>query len=117
MAYDAGVAERLRDCYNDVQNVVERKMFGGIAFLVDGHMTCGVTNDTLMVRVGPDRYEYALAQPYARTMDFTGKPLKGFVYVAPAGFESDEALAEWVGLSLEFVRTLPAKACSNPSTF
>ncbi len=110
MAYDAGVAERLRECLTDTPNVVEKKMFGGVAFLVNGHMSCGVVNDTLMVRVGPERYEHALAQPFARTMDFTGKPLRGFVYVASAGFESDEALAQWIAMSLDFVRGLPPKS-------
>ena len=110
MAYDERIAARLRAQFADIPNVVEKKMFGGIAFMVNGHMSCGVTNETLMVRVGPDKYEFALARPHARTMDFTGKPLKGFVYVAPAGFESDAALAAWVDLSLDFVLRLPPKS-------
>ena len=109
MAYDEGVAERLREAYAEIPNVVERKMFGGIAFMVGGHMSCGVVNDTLMVRVGPDLYAAALARPHAREMNFTGRPLKGFVYVNPAGFESDEALASWVSLSVGFVSSLPPK--------
>jgi len=109
MPYNEGIAARLREQFADMPNVAEKKMFGGIAFMVNGHMSCGVTNATLMVRVGPDNYEYALARPHARTMDFTGKPLKGFVYVAPAGFESDAALASWVDLSLDFVLRLPPK--------
>lgn len=109
MAFDEGVAERLRDCYQDVSQVTEKKMFGGIAFMVNGHMSCGVVDDTLMVRVGPALYDEALARPHARMMDFTGKPLKGFVYVGPEGFESDAALASWVGLSLDFVGALAPK--------
>jgi TfoX/Sxy family transcriptional regulator of competence genes len=109
MAYDEGVAERLREVYADTPGVVEKKMFGGLAFMVGGHMSCGVVNDTLMVRVGPDLYADALSRPHARAMDFTGKSLKGFVYVDPAGFESDEALASWVGLSVSFVVSLPPK--------
>ena len=85
-------------------------MFGGIAFMVDGHMSCGVVSDTLMVRVGPDQYEEALKRPFASEMDFTGRPMKGFVYVAPEGFESDEDLECWVRTSLEFVHALPPKA-------
>ena len=84
-------------------------MFGGIAFMANGHMSCGVVKETLMVRVGPDRHGDALVRPHAREMDFTGKPMKGFVYVAPEGFESDEDLAAWVTLSLDFVSTLPPK--------
>ena len=109
MAYDEGVAERLREAYTDTRDVAEKRMFGGIAFMVGGHMSCGVVNDTLMVRVGPDQHANALARPHAREMDFTGKSLTGFVYVDPAGFESDEALASWVQLSVDFVTALPPK--------
>jgi TfoX/Sxy family transcriptional regulator of competence genes len=109
MAYDEGLAERLRDVYVGMPDVAEKKMFGGLAFMVNGHMSCGVVNETLMVRVGPEAYANALARPHARQMDFTGKPLKGFVYVAPEGVESDEALSSWVSLSLEFVGSLPPK--------
>jgi TfoX/Sxy family transcriptional regulator of competence genes len=107
--YDEGLAERLRECFADRKDVAEKKMFGGIAFMVSGHMCCGVINDTLMARVGPDRYAAALKHPHARKMDFTGRPMKGLVYVAPEGFESDSDLADWVRLSLDFVATLPAK--------
>ena len=109
MAYDEGVAERLRDVYESLGGADEKRMFGGIAFMVEGHMSCGVVNDTLMVRVGPDQYESALARPHASEMDFTGRPMKGFVYVAPEGFEDDEDLASWVEASLAFVHTLPPK--------
>ena len=109
MAYDEGVAERLREIFFSNKNITEKKMFGGIAFMVNGNMCCGVVNDTLMARVGPDQYEAALKMPHARKMDFTGKPLKGFVYVAPEGIESDEDLARWVKRSLDFVASLPAK--------
>jgi hypothetical protein len=68
-----------------------------------------VVNDTMMARVGPEQYPAALKQKHAREMDFTGKPMKGFVYVAPAGFETDQQLSEWVSLCERFVLTLPAK--------
>lgn len=109
MPYDEGLAERLREAFSTRKDVTEKKMFGGIAFMVSGNMCCGVVNDTLMARVGPDHYDTALKRPHARKMDFTGRPLKGFVYVAPEGFESDEDLAGWVQVSLDFVTTLPAK--------
>jgi TfoX/Sxy family transcriptional regulator of competence genes len=109
MAYDEGVAERLRDAYLSLPDLVEKKMFGGIAFMVGGHMSCGVVNDTLMVRVGPEQYDAALRRPHARQMDFTGKPIKGFVYVAPEGFEDDTDLQSWVEMSLAFVCSLPPK--------
>ena len=84
-------------------------MFGGLAFLRDGRMFCGIANDELMVRVGPDRYEQALGKPHVRPMDFTGRPMTGYVYVAPAGRRTDAALRAWVNLSASFVGTLPPR--------
>lgn len=109
MAYDEGVAERLREVLADTPALVEKKMFGGIAFMHAGNMCCGVADDVLMARVGPDAYEEALSKPHAREMDFTGKPLTGFVYVDPPGFAEDADLAAWVELCLAFTRSLPAK--------
>ncbi|MFQ5589509.1 MAG: TfoX/Sxy family protein, partial [Nitrospiria bacterium] len=85
MAYDEGLAERLREIFIDRQGLVEKKMFGGIAFMLCGHMCCGIVNETLMARVGPDQYAAALAHPHAREMDFTGRPMKGLVYIDPEG--------------------------------
>ena len=84
-------------------------MFGGLAFMLRGHMCIGVVGDQLMVRVGPDQYAASLRQPHAREMDFTGKALRGFVFVAPAGFDSDDDLMRWVDRALAFNRTQPAK--------
>ena len=109
MAYDEGLAQRVREALSDQSTVVEKKMFGGLAFMVDGHMCCGVTSETLMVRVGPDAHAAALAQPHTRPMDFTGRPLKGMVYVDPEGYEEDKDLQTWVERGLAFTNTLPAK--------
>ena len=109
MVYDEGVAQRVREAMRNQKNVVEKKMFGGLAFMVRGNMCCGVVRDELMVRVGADGYEAALSQPHARKMDFTGKPLKGFVYVAEPGFESDKDLKGWIDQAVKFARSLPAK--------
>ncbi|MBY4676646.1 TfoX/Sxy family protein [Marinobacterium arenosum] len=109
MAYDQGLAQRLRELLAEQAELSEKNMFGGLAFMLSGNMFCGVVNDTLVARVGPERYAKALKIRNARPMDFTGKPLKGFVYVDPAGYESDQQLQEWVELCLAFVRTLPAK--------
>ncbi|MDH3871358.1 MAG: TfoX/Sxy family protein [Gammaproteobacteria bacterium] len=109
MAFDEGVAQRLREVFADRTDVVEKKMFGGIAFMVSGNMCCGVVGEELMARVGPGQYEKALKEPYAREMDFTGKPMKGFVYVDVQGFASDEDLESWVGRCEQFVDTLPPK--------
>jgi TfoX/Sxy family transcriptional regulator of competence genes len=109
MAYDEGVAERLREALGDEQGIVEKKMFGGIAFMDRGNMVCGVVGEELMVRVGPEGYEDALARAHARPMDFTGRALKGMVYVGTEGFECDEDLDAWVARGTGFTKTLPAK--------
>jgi hypothetical protein len=109
MAYDEGVAQRIREIFGDRNNVIEKKMFGGLAFLLNGNMCCGVVGDTLMARVGAERYGEALERPHAREMDFTGRSLKGFVYVAPEGFAEDEDLRGWAGMCVDFVASLPAK--------
>ncbi|WP_455209230.1 TfoX/Sxy family protein [Kaarinaea lacus] len=109
MAYEEGVAQRMREMMQGIPGVTEKKMFGGIAFMVNGNMCGGVVNNELMIRVGPKNYEDALTQPHARQMDFTGKPMKGFVYVATKGFETDASLKSWIDRALQFVGTLPAK--------
>ncbi|UCE30450.1 MAG: TfoX/Sxy family protein [Burkholderiales bacterium] len=109
MAYDEGVAQRLREAFAGRGDVVEKRMFGGIAFMVSGHMCCGVIGDALMARVGPERHAAVLERPHAREMDFTGRPMTGFVYVAPAGFESDRDLDSWVQTCLDFVESLPPR--------
>lgn len=109
MAYDEGTAQRLRDLLVDRDDVVEKKMFGGIAYMVRGNMCIGVNKETLMVRVGKEKHDEAVSQPHARPMDFTGKPMQGFIFVEPAGYESDEDLENWLERGLEYVLTLPAK--------
>ncbi|MDA0989366.1 MAG: TfoX/Sxy family protein [Verrucomicrobia bacterium] len=109
MAYDDGVAQRLREIFGDRPDLIEKKMFGGLAFMLRGHMCCGVVDDALMARVGPDQYPAALCQPHTRVMDFTGKPLKGFIYVDAEGFESDDDLDSWVTRCEQFVVSLPPK--------
>jgi TfoX/Sxy family transcriptional regulator of competence genes len=88
--------------------VTERQMFGGLAFMLGGHMFCGVVKDTLMVRLGPDGAERALGQPHVRPMDFTGRPMKGMVFVEPAGLHGD-ALRHWVDAAAEYARSLPPR--------
>ncbi len=108
MPYDEGLAERLRDTLAG-EAYEEKKMFGGLCFMVRGHMCVGVSGDELMVRVGPEAYAEALEQSFARKMDFTGRPLRGFVFVAPEGIAEDSTLAAWVERGGRFVRSLPAK--------
>jgi len=109
MTYDDKLAARIRRILPPAAGVAELHMFGGLAFLLDGRMLCGVVNRDLMVRVGPGGYETALAQPHARPMDFTGWPLTGFIFVGPAGSRTDAAVAAWLGRAYQFVSTLPAK--------
>ncbi len=108
MPFDEGLAQRVREVLSD-QETGERKMFGGLTFMVRGHMCVGVVGDELMVRVGPAQNDEALGQPHARPMDFTGKPMDGFVYASAKGLESDDDLNAWVGRGLKFNSTLPAK--------
>jgi len=109
MPYDEGLAERLREVLQSERSIAEKKMFGGLAFMSHGHMFVGIVGDTLMARVGPGYYEQALSRPHVREMDFTGKPMKGYVFVDPAGFESDAHLSDWVHRCRRFVQTLPLK--------
>lgn len=109
MAYDEKLAQRVRNALSRRDGVVERKMFGGLAFMLSGNMCCGVLGDDLMVRVGPDGYDSALAEPHARPMDFTGRPMKGLVYVGPAGHESPAAIRRWVRRGADFASSFPAK--------
>jgi len=110
MAYDEGLAERIRGLFDERSDVSEKRMFGGIAFMIRGHMAIGVVKDDLMVRVGPDAYDTLVREPHARRMDFTGRPMKGFLYVASTGLEADAALERWVGYGVRYVASLPAKA-------
>ena len=109
MAFDERLAERVRTVLAARPGVAERKMFGGIAFMVGGNMCCGVVKRDLMVRVGPDQYERLLAEPGARPMDFTGRPMKGMLYVEGAALTNARTLAKWVRRGAEYADSLPAK--------
>ena len=110
MAYDDGLAQRVRELLADEPALREKRMFGGLAFLLRGNMCVGIVKDELMVRVGPDAYPGLVRQPHARAMDFTGKPMRGFVYVESDGIESDAELTRWVGYGVAHARSLPARA-------
>ena len=109
MAFDEAVARRVRNALAGSPDVVERKMFGGIAFMIRGNMCCGVIDDRLLLRVGPDGYEAAQSRPHVKPMDFTGRPMKGFVYVEPKGFASAGDLKAWIARAIMFALSLPAK--------
>ncbi len=109
MAYDEKLAERIRVLLKGRRGVSEKKMFGGLTFLVNRNMCCGVVDDELMVRVGPDAYEKSLARSHARAMDFTGRPMKGMVYVGVDGIRTKKQLEAWIDRGVDFARSLPAK--------
>lgn len=113
MVYCEQLADRLRVILSAFKGVTEKKMFGGLAFLLYGNMCCGVVGDILMIRTGPDLYETTLQKSYARPMDFTGRVIRNFVYVDPEGFQSDESLHELVNLAVNFVSSLPRKTKSQ----
>lgn len=106
MAFDEALAERIRKVLGPRLELSEKKMFGGLAFLADGKMFCGLAKGELMLRVGPERYEEALTEPHVRPMDFTGRPLQGYVYISPAGLKTEKALRRWVEQALTFVGTV-----------
>jgi TfoX/Sxy family transcriptional regulator of competence genes len=114
MSYDPQVAERIRRLLSGRDDVAEKKMVGGLSFLISGNMCCGVTGTALMVRVGADGRQQALEEPHVRPMRFAGRDLSGFVCVDPAGFAAEDAFARWVQRGLDFVAQLPVKPASSP---
>ena len=109
MAFDESLAQPIRDALARKKNIEEKKMFGGIGFLLHGNMLVGVWKDTLIVRLGPDNYDDALLEPHVREFDITSRPMKGWVLVEPKGVEDDDQLSAWIQRAVKFVRTLPAK--------
>lgn len=109
MAFDEALARRVRQAVRNRRGITERRMFGGIAFMSRGHMFVGVLGSSLMARVGPQNHEQALAKAGVREMDFTGKPMRGYVFVDAKGLRTASALRYWVDLCADFVARLPAK--------
>lgn len=109
MAAKEELASRIRKVLAKQRGVTEQAMFGGICFMIRGHMCCGTLKQNLVVRLGPERYEHALAKPHVRPMNFTGRPLRGFVFVGPQGTHTQRALAYWIEQGIAYVQTLPAK--------
>lgn len=107
--YDEKLAERIRRTLTGRKGLTEKKMFGGISFMLGGNMCCGVVNTDLVVRVSPEDYEKTLDEPHTRPMDFTGRPLRGFVYIGPEGYRTDKDLSKWVKRAVDFAASLPMK--------
>jgi TfoX/Sxy family transcriptional regulator of competence genes len=109
MAYDDALGGRVRDALVGAPGLSEKKMFGGLCFLINGHMCAGIVGSTLMVRIGPDGYAEALTQPHVRPMDFTGRPMTGMVFVDPPALATQAGLAAWVTRGADFAASLPPK--------
>lgn len=109
MAYDERLADRVRELISARADVSERKMFGGIGFMIAGNMAVGVIGEDLIVRLEPPDAEQALGEPGVREFDFTGRPMKGWLFVGPEAIDGDEAFAEWVEAGADFAASLPSK--------
>lgn len=109
MAYDLKLAERISQALAEVPGIVEKKMFGGVGYMLGGNMACGVSKDDLIVRVGPEKYQGALDEPHVSVFDMTGRPMSGWITVAPAGYADDRDLKRWVLMGVDFASTLPEK--------
>jgi TfoX/Sxy family transcriptional regulator of competence genes len=116
MPYDEILAERVRTLVQHRDGYSERKMFGGLCFMLHGNMFAGVVRDDLMLRVGKNAFDEALTRPGAKPMDFTGRPMVGVVFVEPQGCTSKEALQAWLNDALSFVETIPPKTAKSPAT-
>ena len=109
MAYDQKLAIRLRQVLSQSPGIIEQKMFGGLCFLLDRKMICGVLKDDLIVKIGRKNHERIATQKHVRPFDFTGKPMMGMIYVAPAGLKTKKELSKWVELAKEYAQTLPPR--------
>lgn len=107
--YDETTAERIRGALKRRKGISERKMFGGICFMVNGNMCAGVVGKEMILRLGEEGADKALDERHTRTMDFTGTPMKSMVYVKPAGFKTDADLRRWLDRAVSFARSLPPK--------
>jgi hypothetical protein len=122
MAFSEELAGRIRRALARRKGVEEKRMFGGVGFLLNGHMLVGVWKDSLIVRLGPEDSDEALTEPHVKAFDITGRPMKGWVLVGPEGVASDEQLSGWVQRAMRFVGKLPAKekepcpGCNSPSS-
>jgi len=109
LAYNETLAARIHDRMANLPGYEEKKMFGGVGCLLNGNMACGVHKEHLIVRVGPDNYEEALAEPLSKVFDITGRAMRGWVMIDSIGLDSDELLDKWVHKGVTFAMTLPPK--------
>lgn len=106
MTYNTILTDRIRKVLQNRHGISEKKMFGGLSFLLNGKMFCGILQDNLVVRVNPNESGTLLKRPHVRLMDFTGRPMKGFLYVSPEGYKAEQNLSEWIDRGINFTSTL-----------
>jgi TfoX N-terminal domain len=117
MAYDEATAGRVRKLLAARPDVVEKKLMGGLCFMVSSHMCCAVSGrGGVLVRVGPDAYQATLGEPHAAAVEMRGRPMTGYVRVAPDGYRTDAGLKKWVTRGVDFVTTLPKRAAAQDAT-
>ena len=109
MAYNKDLAQKIRDVLGEVPVLTEKQMIGGIGFMIQGNMACGVNKDDLIIRVGPDQYDYALTEDHTRVFDMTGRPMRGWIVVTSKGYEAMSELKDWVERGIIFAKSLPPK--------
>ncbi len=109
MPYSQSLADRIRWALRENRKVEEKKMFGGVGFLLSGNMLVGVWESSMIVRLGLENGAEALKQPHVKEFDVTGRPMKGWVMVEPEGLDNDKRLGDWIERAIQYVETLPAK--------
>jgi hypothetical protein len=109
MAFDSALAARVRAQLGQRPGLVEKKMFGGLGFLLNGNMCCGVHGNEMIIRLAPEQTDEALRRPHTRVFDLSGRPMKGWILVQPEGLATDAALAKWVQTGVEYAESLPPK--------
>jgi TfoX/Sxy family transcriptional regulator of competence genes len=109
MTNDDAVTVQIRELLRGYPDFVEKRMFGGIGFMLRGNMACGINKGNLIVRVGPDRYEAVLQRPHAKVFDMTGKAMKGWISIGPKGYRNEADLKDWVQMGVDFALSLPPK--------
>jgi TfoX/Sxy family transcriptional regulator of competence genes len=109
MAYDEDLAKKISAVLEGTPGLTEKKMFGGVGYMFQGNMACGVNKEDLIVRVGPEGYEEALTQPHVKVFDMTGRPMRGWITVSSEGYQDQKDLEAWIHKGLDFARFLPPK--------
>jgi len=109
MAYDEKLAERIRSKLKSRRGIAEKKMFGGVGFLINGNLACGVNKQDLIVRLSDKDFEASLKQAHVRVFDMTGRPMKGWIVVSGQGLANDRTLHSWIEKGVTFARSLPPK--------